>query len=370
MSAHPVRLGAVRGAIAEASLSGMIVSDLVNVRWLTGFTGSNGVLIIVADGATLVTDGRYADQAAHQLAAAGVDVDLEVVAAGSPLTEGMARRSAGLGHRPVAVEADHVTMSTHGRWSEALPVTLAPTSGIVEALRRRKDAEEVACIERAARIADRALATVASGITAGQTEAAIRNRLEVQMRESGAQGPSYETIVASGPVHAAAPHHRPTDRRLEEGETVVIDVGALLDGYHSDMTRSYVVGAPDARQSAVYGALLDAQCAGLAAVGPGVPAAEVDAVCRRVLAAAGLDDWFTHGTGHGVGLLIHEEPYLTRRSNAVLAVGDVVTVEPGVYREGFGGLRIEDLVVVTEDGCRVLTNSPKDAPCLPSPPMT
>jgi Xaa-Pro aminopeptidase len=190
------------------------------------------------------------------------------------------------------------------------------------------------------------------------------------MRELGADGPSYETIVATGPVNAARPHHRPTDTVIERGHTVIIDVGALFDGYHSDMTRTFFVGEPTAEQLEMYEVVLAAQRAGVAAVDAGISSAELDAVCRDVIDAAGYGDWFTHGTGHGVGLLIHEDPFINRTGDLRLQVGDVVTVEPGVYREGFGGIRVEDLVVVTESGCRVLTASPKDSPCPPSPPTT
>jgi Xaa-Pro aminopeptidase len=204
----------------------------------------------------------------------------------------------------------------------------------------------------------------------GQTELDVRNELETRMRELGAAGPSYETIVATGPRNAPLPHHRPTATALEEGHTVIIDVGALVDGYHSDMTRSFVIGEPTPLQREVYDVVLAAQVAGVAAVRPGLPVRELDAVCRGVIAAAGFGPWFSHGTGHGVGLLIHEDPFVNSAGDAVLQVGDVVTVEPGVYRDDFGGVRVEDLVEVTSDGCRVLTRSPKDSPCLPSPPTT
>ena len=221
----------------------------------------------------------------------------------------------------------------------------------------------------ACRIADVALSDVVSAETLkGRTEAEVRNQLEIRMRELGASGPSYETIVATGPVNAARPHHRPTDTVIERGHTVVIDVGALYDGYHSDMTRTFFVGDPTAEQLELYEVVLSAQRAGVAAVEAGISSAELDAVCRDAITAAGYGEWFSHGTGHGVGLLIHEDPFINRTGDLKLQVGDVVTVEPGVYREGFGGIRVEDLVVVTDNGCRVLTASPKDSPCPPSPP--
>ena len=222
----------------------------------------------------------------------------------------------------------------------------------------------------ACRIADAALADVVGAGLEGHTEAEVRNRLEIRMRELGADGPSYETIVAAGPINAARPHHRPTDTVIEAGHTVIIDVGALYEGYHSDMTRTFFVGEPTAEQMELYEVVLAAQRSGVAAVESGLSTAELDSVCRDAITESGYGDWFSHGTGHGVGLLIHEDPFINHTGDLKLQVGDVVTVEPGVYREGFGGIRVEDLVVVTDSGCRVLTASPKDSPCPPSPPTT
>lgn len=363
------RLGTL-AATLEA-VDSLLVSDLTNVRWLTGFTGSNGVLVVSCDRAVLVTDGRYGDQATVQLAAAGVEAEVMVAPTSGGLDALLVAACAPLGESAVVgVEAEHVSVAQHTRWTAALGRVLRPTAGLVEAARRTKTVDEINAIGRACEIADAALAEVAPRLGDGLSEAQVRNLLEIRMRELGAAGPSYETIVAAGPNNAARPHHRPTETQLADGDTVIIDVGALVDGYHSDMTRTFVVGDPSPLQRELYDVVLAAQRAGLAAVGPGVPAAAVDAACRDLIATAGYGEWFTHGTGHGVGLLIHEEPFLNRTSEAVLRPGDVVTVEPGVYRVGFGGIRIEDLVLVTDDGCRLLTASPKDSPCLPSPPTT
>jgi Xaa-Pro aminopeptidase len=239
--------------------------------------------------------------------------------------------------------------------------------------RRAKDHTELAAISRACGIADAALAEVIAMLSQRVTEADVRDELEYRMRRLGADGPSYPTIVASGPVNAARPHHQPTATVLEEGHTVVIDVGALVDGYHSDMTRTFIIGEPTPLQSEVYALVAAAQQAALRIIGPGVPVAELDAACRQVIEAAGFGPWFSHGASHGVGLDIHEQPFSTPSTSTLcdsFIVGDVVTVEPGVYRDDLGGVRIEDLVVLTLDGPHVLTTSPKDNPCLPSPPMT
>jgi len=257
----------------------------------------------------------------------------------------------------------------HARWQVlAAELPLVTVDGLIEDERRTKDAGEIARISEACRCADAALAEVAPMLVEGPTEADVRMELEYRMRRNGADGPSYDTIVASGPSHAARPHHQAGKRQIVEGDTVVIDVGALVDGYHSDMTRSYVIGDPTPEQRDVYQLLLAVQVAGLRAVTSGVATRDVDAVCRSMSVEAGYGDWFLHSTGHGVGLLIHEDPFVSPASTADLRVGDVVTVEPGLYRVGFGGFRIEDLVEVTETGCRILTASPKDTPCPPSPP--
>ncbi|MET0578895.1 MAG: M24 family metallopeptidase, partial [Ilumatobacteraceae bacterium] len=237
-------------------------------------------------------------------------------------------------------------------------------------LRRVKDDGELARMARAADIADAALTAVAPMLADRPSEADVRDELEHRMRRLGADGPSYDTIVASGPQNAARPHHETGRRTIVEGDTVIVDVGALVDGYHSDMTRTFVVGDATSEQQHIYDLVLAAQLAGLDVVAPGAVGKEIDAACRDLFAAAGYGDWYIHGTGHGVGLDIHEDPFSSTVSTDELVVGDVVTVEPGLYRGGFGGVRIEDLVVVTAAGGRRLTHLSKDTPCLPSPRTT
>jgi Xaa-Pro aminopeptidase len=362
------RAARVRERLDQAEA--MLIGDLTNIGWLTGFTGSNGWVVLTPDELVLFTDGRYGDQAGAQMAEAGVDGRVVVGLTSAAIVEALAAEVASLG--TLGFEAAHVTYEQFQRYTAAFATTLVPMTGVVESERRRKDAGEIARMAEACRIADAALAEVALAKIPleGRTEAQVRNQLEIRMRELGASGPSYETIVATGPVNAARPHHRPTHTVIESGHTVIIDVGALYDGYHSDMTRTFVVGERTAQQEELYAVVLAAQCAGIAAVQCGLSTAELDGVCRTSITEAGYGEWFSHGTGHGVGLLIHEDPFVTRTGDLKLQVGDVVTVEPGVYREGFGGIRVEDLVVVTDNGCRVLTASPKDSPCPPSPPTT
>jgi Xaa-Pro aminopeptidase len=244
-----------------------------------------------------------------------------------------------------------------------------PTTGLVEAERRTKDTGELARIEQAGAIASQALADVVSSLDAEPTERDFALALDDRMRALGAEDPSFPTIVASGP-NAAKPHHSPSERRIREGDSLILDFGALVDGYHSDMTRTALLGEVDAWLRDAYDAVERAQAAGVAAVAAGLPGPALDLVCRRALSEAGYGEHFTHGTGHGVGLLIHEVPWATSGSVDTLQVGDVVTVEPGVYRSSLGGIRIEDTVVVTNDGCRPLTHTPKDLSCLRSPPTT
>jgi Xaa-Pro aminopeptidase len=344
----------------------LLVTNLTNVRWLTGFTGSNGWVAILPDRLVLGTDGRYRDRATAELADAGVDAEILTGFTRAEQHDQLIGTLRGIPH--VGAEAAALT---HAAWTSlAAEIDIVPSDGHVEAERRVKDTGEVARIAEAARIADLALSAVAPTLGDGSTEVDVRDELDHRMRRLGAAGPSYDTIVASGPDNAARPHHEPGPRRIVEGDTVVIDVGALVDGYHSDMTRSYVVGDASAEQQDIYDLVLDAQLAGLQAVTEGAAARDVDAVCRDIFDEAGHLDWYLHGTGHGVGLLIHEDPFHSRTSTQELLVGDVVTVEPGLYRSGFGGFRVEDLVVVTESGCRILTATPKDTPCLPSRPTT
>jgi Xaa-Pro aminopeptidase len=328
--------------------------------------------VIRPDRVVLIVDGRYVDQARADVAAladAGLGLEIVEIRTGAQRLEQLGV-ACGAAVR-IGFESERVTIADHRRWNGCIAGDLVPTDALFDQARRVKDPIELVAVTRACHIADTALAQVVPLLSQRVTEADLRDELEYRMRRLGADGPSYPTIVASGPVNAARPHHQPTATVIEEGHTVVIDVGALVDGYHSDMTRTFIVGEPTALQSEVYALVAAAQQAALHVIGPGVAVAELDAACRRVIDSAGFGPWFSHGASHGVGLDIHEQPFSTpstTSSDDRFLVGDVVTVEPGVYRGDLGGVRIEDLVVITPDGPRVLTTSPKDTPCLPSPP--
>jgi Xaa-Pro aminopeptidase len=355
------RLDRLRALLDGAGADALVVTSLTNVRYLTGVRASAAVLIVLDERAVLLTDGRYATQAVEQVEASGVAVDVEIGSSAEQIR--MATdlvTGAGVGR--LGLEAAHVSWALQQRMvSTWFPATeLVATEGLVEELRRVKDRGEQARLALAASIADQALADVRTLLGGGPSEKEFGHALDGRMRELGASGPSFETIVASGP-NSAKPHHRPGDRRVRPGEPVVIDFGALVDGYCSDMTRTVWVGElADARLRQAVGVVAGSEAAGVGAVRAGAAARDVDRACREVIAEAGLAELFVHGTGHGVGLDIHEAPSVNASSTDTLAVGQVVTVEPGVYLPGLGGVRIEDTVVVTDDGCQPLTTTPKD----------
>jgi len=355
----PTRLPRLRSEMEGLGVDALLVTNLTNVRYLTGFTGSAALLLVTGDGALFVTDGRYTTQSQAELAAAGVDARVEVPATMAGQRDAVAAAAAGC--RRVGLEADDVTWAAQQRyatdWFES--AELVPTSGVVEGLRMVKDEGEVARLAAAAAIADVAFARVRHRLADRPTEAEFALELDTEMRRLGAADVSFETIVASGP-NAARPHHRPGGRTIDDGDLVVVDFGALVDGYHSDMTRTQWVGEPSDTQRRMWEVVAEAQAAGVAAVAPGVTVAEVDAACRAVIDAAGWGDAFLHSTGHGVGLDIHEQPRVAATAPEVLAEGWVVTVEPGVYLPEHGGVRIEDTVLVTASGCEPFTRAPKE----------
>jgi Xaa-Pro aminopeptidase len=352
----------LRATLAEAGCDALLVTSLTNVRWLTGFTGSAARVAVLPDELVLVTDGRYGEQAELELAAAGVEGRV-VVGRNQPAQRealvDLLRSTARVG-----LESEHVSWAAQRAYaSDFAGADVVPTADLVEALRLVKDDGEVARIEAAADIASAALDHVLPLLADEPAEAEFALALDTEMRRLGADGPSFDTIVAGG-GNAGFPHHRPGRRRIVDGDLLVVDFGALLDGYHSDMTRTVVVGEPSRERIELLVLVTEAEALGVAAVAPGLAARDVDAVCRDHIAAAGWGDRFTHGTGHGVGLLIHEAPWLNTTSTDVIDVGVVLTVEPGVYRGSLGGARVEDTVIVTSDGCRPLTKTPKDLTCL------
>jgi Xaa-Pro aminopeptidase len=362
------RLEEVARHLADChAASALIVSSTVNIRYLTGFTGSAGVLICRKDDSVLVTDGRYVEQAQAQVRDSGAAVRIVEARTAAATLDAVAFE---LAHdAKIGCESEDLTVEAHARYVAALGREMIPLSGVVEELRRLKSEAEIERITFAASTADNALADARNLLVRAMsepiTERDVRDELEYRMRRYGADGPSYETIVATGP-NAARPHHRPTDQLLSEGDSVVIDVGGLVDGYHSDMTRTYLLGEVDPVLQTMLEVVTEAQSRGVAAVRAGELPSEIDRICRTFITEAGFGPEFVHGTGHGVGLNIHESPWLRAQSNDPLRDGEVVTVEPGVYRVGLGGVRIEDLLLVRATGSTTLTHTPKDSLCLQS----
>lgn len=349
------RIPALRGRFDAIGIDALVVSELKNVRYLTGFTGSSAVLVVRGDDAVFVTDGRYATQCERQLGESGVVAQIEI-SKDSP--EEVAAASAASVAR-LGLEADSVTWSVQRRWAEELfGGELVPTTGVVEALRMVKDPGEVLRIRAACAVADEALAEVSPRLLDGPTEREFALELDAAMMRRGADDVSFDTIVAAG-VNGALPHHRPTGAHICDGDLVVVDFGALVDGYHSDMTRTFMVGDVGEDRRRMFDVVARAQAAGVDAVRAGAEVAQVDAACRDVIAEAGWADAFVHGTGHGVGLDVHEAPRVSARVADTLHGGHVVTVEPGIYLPELGGVRIEDTVLVTRDGCERLTLASK-----------
>jgi Xaa-Pro aminopeptidase len=354
------RADRVAAKLAERELDALLVTNLVNVRWLTGFSGSNG-LALVGGGRDrsqrlFLTDFRYLTQSAEQLDAGWRrEIAPEILPAAAAFVGGEGAA--------VRLGFDDATMSVkdHAALAEKVAegVELVPAGGLIEELRAVKDPGELDKIRAASKLADAALTEVLSRGLAGRTERDVALDLEMTMRKAGAEAASFPPIVASG-EHSALPHAEPRAVEIPAGTLVTIDWGAQLDGYASDCTRTFATGELDPRDREIYDLVLRAQETSLAAVRAGASAREVDAVARDIITAAGHGEHFGHGLGHGVGAEVHEGPRLSQRSEATLEAGQVVTVEPGVYVPGAVGVRIEDLAIVTDDGAEVLTGLPKD----------
>ncbi|MGI9163799.1 MAG: M24 family metallopeptidase [Mycobacterium sp.] len=357
---HSQRRARLAAKLAAADLDAMVVSDLVNVRYLSGFTGSNAALLVFAGDtpAVLATDSRYLTQAARQ----APELETVIERACGPHLVGRAVADGGcrIGFESHVVTVDGFDTLSR-RLAEHPAASLVRAGGAVEGLREVKDAGEVALLRQACAAADTALAELvdSGGLRPGRTERAVARDLESLMRDHGADGPSFETIVAAG-ANSAVPHHRPTDAELGAGDFVKIDFGALVSGYHSDMTRTFVLGPASEWQRDIYALVAEAQRAGRAALKPGAALREVDGASRQVITEAGFGDHFGHGLGHGVGLQIHEAPGIGAAATGTLRAGSVVTVEPGVYLPGRGGVRIEDTLAVGEGAPELLTRFPKE----------
>lgn len=353
---HRARRDRVRRRLEEDDLGGVLVVHVPNIRWATGFTGSSATLLVARDPEAdlLITDGRYRDQVADEVP------DVEATIARTGAAELALDRLTG---PTLAFESDHIDWRSGQDLLDLAGergIEPVPSGGLIERLRAVKDDGEIAVLRRACEITDEAFADLLTWLAPGLTEREVAVRLERTMVDLGAEAPAFDSIVASGP-NSARPHHRHTERAIAAGDPVQLDVGARVAGYHADMSRVVAVGGASELVREIHGVVAGAQRAGVAAVRAGVEARAVDGVCRGRIDAAGYGDRFVHGTGHGVGLEVHEWPRLGRETRATLAARTTVTVEPGIYLTGTGGVRIEDTVVVQPDGpAETLTTAPRD----------
>ena len=349
-----VRLRTIAAGLADRRLDALLVAFSPNLRYLSGFTGSNGNLLVLPDRAILFTDPRYTIQAQQE-------TTCQVKIAKGPLALDIAATIQRMRLRRIGYEPPRMACDLFDSLNSRLPMKAAmvPVSGWIEELRTIKSGAELARIHRSVETNSRAFEQAVARLRPGMKEQDLAAELEYRMRRLGAEKPAFDTIVAGGP-RGALPHAQPTAARLSVGSLVVVDMGAFQDGYASDMTRMLFLGSPSAKVKRTYRAVLEAQLAAIDAVRAGVSTAHVDRQARKVLQGHGLGEAFVHSTGHGLGLEIHEPPRIGKRDKTRLQTGMAITIEPGVYLEGFGGIRIEDTVAVTDTGCTVLTPTSKD----------
>lgn len=349
------RITRLKKILKTENLDALLVNRPEHVRYLTGFTGSNSLLVVEQRRAHFFTDSRYTVQAKKQVKGATVNVLARPLAQGLTEIPSVQKR-----FTTVGFECDYTTISQRQEFANGLNgALLAATRGIVESIAVVKEQSEIKLIEEAVAITDSAFADVLEFIKPGVRERELAAELEYRMKKLGASGPAFETIVASG-ARSALPHGVASEKKVAKGDYITFDFGAMYKGYCADMTRTVVVGKASARQKKIYDLVLRSQKAGIAKIKSGRSAADVDRAARTVIARAGYGKRFSHSLGHGIGFYVHVEPRLAATSKDVLRRGMVVTVEPGVYFEGWGGVRIEDDVVVTSSGSRVLNKSPKN----------
>ncbi len=348
-----LRVSRLRALMRRSGVEALLILDLKNIRYLTGFSGSDGALLVGAGKPVLLVDGRYLTQAGKQAPEARAVLYRDKVS-------GIADALSARGIKHVGFEPAAATVELHSALRrKAKNVRWKPLPSDLGAIRAVKDGKEMESIRKAICIASEALRSTLGRIRPGVCEREIAVELEYTMHKKGADAPSFDSIIASGP-NSALPHARPGTRKIRPGDFVVVDFGAVFSGYHSDETCTFAVGRKGRKHEKLYAVVKEAHDRALAAVGPGVACRDVDAAARSVIEKAGYGDCFSHGTGHGVGLDVHEAPRLSTLSDSVLKEGMVITIEPGIYIPGFGGVRIEDMVLVEKGGARVLTEFSKE----------
>ncbi len=348
------RLKKAANLVKKNNLNVLIVTEINHVRYLSGFTGSNGIVVLAPPKSYFLTDFRYQVQSQKEVK------DCKVIIASRQLTTELPKIPVFSKNAKVGFESDFVSISFLDKLKELLPdVSFKPTTGLVESLSVVKDAEEIRRVKKAVRIAEKAFGEILHEIRPGAAECDIALDLEYKMRRLGAENIAFETIIASG-QRSSMPHGRASTKKLHKGDFVTLDFGCLYKGYASDITRTVVLGKATERQKKIYNIVLTAQKAACKAVKPGAACKAVDAVAREMIMKAGYGDNFGHGLGHGVGMLVHDRPVLSAQSTDILAPGMIVTIEPGIYISNWGGVRIEDDVLVTDSGAQILSKLPKD----------
>lgn len=350
------RVEQLRGLMADSSVDSLLVTDLSNVFYLTGFTGSAASVVVTQGGLYLLVDPRYTMQARAECASSSV-----IEYSGVPTSAAIADLLNDLNPKRLGFEADQMSVSVYRaiRSASKSSISFRTTRGLVERLRRVKYPGEIAIIQKACEIADDTFSALLEEISIGMTEKEVALLVDTTLRRLGADKESFDTIAASGP-RAASPHASPTDSVLEPGAMLKLDFGARYRRYNCDITRTVCLGAPDKKQQQIYEIVLEAQIKAIEAIAPGKPGWEIDATARDHIASEGYGDNFGHGLGHALGILVHDGPALSQTSDVVLESGMVVTVEPGIYIEGWGGVRIEDDVLVTDSGPKILTSATKE----------
>ncbi|UOY89776.1 M24 family metallopeptidase [Bacillus glycinifermentans] len=349
-----MKLKKLRELFGGLGIEGLLVTSSVNLRYITGFTGSAGLAVISEDKAVFITDFRYTEQAKQQIKG------FEIIEHTGSIIKKAADAIKEMGLNKIGFEQDKMTYGTYAAYKDLLgPAELVPVSESVEKLRLIKSSEEIKILKEAAKIADDAFSHILTVIKPGMTEISIANELEFYMRSQGADHSSFDMIVASG-VRSSLPHGVASDKTVEKGDFVTLDFGAYYKGYCSDITRTIAVGEPSDELKGIYQTVFEAQAFGMQNIRPGITGKQADAYTRDHIASKGYGDYFGHSTGHGLGMEVHEGPALSVRSDQLLEKGMVVTVEPGIYIPGKGGVRIEDDIVLTEGGNESLTHSAKD----------
>jgi len=349
------KIEGIRKQLDELGMDCILITTQENVRYLTNFTGSSGAVLISNSEAKFLTDFRYAKQSHEQISG----YEIQVTSDSKLFFQSIVDQVDTMNVKKLGFESSYVTHKTFVDLKERLSIELIPTTNVVEKMRAIKSESEIDLIRNAAVISDRAFERIMDFIRPGLTEREVANELEYEMRKEGATSSGFDMIIASG-YRAALPHGLASDKIIENGDMITFDFGALYEGYRSDMTRTISLGEPEQKFKEIYKIVLDSLLLCEKQIKAGMPAKQVDAIVRDYITDKGYGEYFGHGTGHGIGLMIHEDPFFSKTSNQVLKTGMVVTIEPGIYLPDFGGVRIEDDVVIKNKGIEILTKSPKE----------